>query len=80
MVAFRRQIIVSKNGYFGLVSQEVEAGDLVCLSLGGVISVILRQESDHFLFVGESYIHGVMLGEMEDLHAGKFRVRDFKLH
>jgi len=73
--------MVSKNGYFGLVSLEAKAGDLVCILLGGRMPVILRPESYHFLFIGESYIHGAMLGEaMKDLHAGKFRVQDFKLH
>jgi len=70
-----------RNGYFGLVAEVVRPEDIVCILLGGRMPVVLRLEGDHFLFVGECFIHGVMLGEtMEGLEMGKYDLQDFQLH
>lgn len=67
--------ITTTKGYFGLARLGVERGDSVCVLLGCSVPVILRKNADgqSYRFIGESYIHGVMDGEVMDwLKEGKY--------
>ena len=75
-----RRLITTKRGYLGLVNDGTRPGDQVCIFLGCRMPVMLRPMGEHFLFLGECYIHGLMFGEaMEALQAGEHSLRDFVL-
>jgi hypothetical protein len=38
------------------------SGDSVAIQLSGKTPYILRQQGEHFLLVGETYVHGLMKG------------------
>jgi hypothetical protein len=57
-------------------------GDIVCVLFGGSKPYVLRPipHTDHHLFVGECYVHGLMDGEAIDmLERGELDRQWFKL-
>ena len=77
----RRFCISSKESHFLLAPMWARAGDLLCILLGCDFPVMLRQEDEHYYFVGEAYIHDVMNGQaMEGLESGRFALEKFQLH
>ncbi|KAJ3454065.1 hypothetical protein MRS44_018697 [Fusarium solani] len=73
LAAYRdRRFAVTEDGYIGLVPACSEVGDQVSI-LGGVTVpfVLRRKEERKYVLVGDSYIQGVMEGEVaEGLSAG----------
>ncbi|OCK79282.1 HET-domain-containing protein [Lepidopterella palustris CBS 459.81] len=56
--------ITTKLGYCGLALRSTLPGDLVCVFLGGRVPFILRPIGlDHYKFIGEAYVHGIVQGE-----------------
>ena len=79
-VAHGRQFFVSNNGNMGLAPYGTKEGDVVCVLLGYGCPVTLRPEGDHYLVVGETYIHGFMRGEAyKEVENGTFVEEDFIL-
>jgi hypothetical protein len=64
----RRQFF-TENGYMGIGPGTMRKGDLVCVLFGGCVPYILRPtDTDNmYKFVGESYVHGIMKGEVVNL-------------
>lgn len=58
--ATNRRIFVTSNGYIGLGTRDTQPGDTACILEGGLKPYVLRGQSDHWLMVGECYVHGVM--------------------
>jgi hypothetical protein len=58
-----RKFIVTSKGHVGIGPVETQPGDLISVIFGGGVPYILRTQESSFLFVGESYIHGLMDGE-----------------
>ncbi|KAF5660278.1 heterokaryon incompatibility protein (het-6OR allele) [Fusarium heterosporum] len=64
---FNRRFIVTETGYIGLGPPEVQPGDSICILLGGSVPYALRQNTDGtWCYMGESYVHGIMDGEIVD--------------
>lgn len=61
--SFRRQFLITANGYLGLGHAQAKAGDEICLLSGCSVPVLLRPLEGGYLMVGEAYIHGIMNGE-----------------
>lgn len=61
-----RRAIVTESGHVGLGPMAVEPGDVVCILRDAVMPMILRpvDGGNSFKVVGESYIHGIMFGEV----------------
>jgi hypothetical protein len=57
---WNRRFMITVGGKFGLVPAEAERGDRLCLLWGCTVPVVLRQQSDYWILVGECYIHGIM--------------------
>jgi hypothetical protein len=73
--------VTTEKGYFGMAPEQTRRGDVVCILLGGRLPVILRPVGQHWEFIGECYIHGVMQGEaMADLENGLYKQQSFELH
>lgn len=73
-----RSFALTKGGYMGLVPHTAEPGDAVCIFLGGQTTFILRAVNDHWILVGEAYIHGLMDGEA--LESGDLSLQTFYIH
>lgn len=76
-----RKLFFTGKGFIGLGPAAMQAGDLCCILFGAKVPYILRPVGYHFVLVGESYIHGVMGGEIVnnwrngDLKAEYFELR-----
>ena len=60
----RRRFIITKQGLFGLGPPDTEIGDSVYVILDLRVPAILRNKDDMWHFVGESFITGIMDGEI----------------
>ncbi|KAI1129790.1 hypothetical protein F5Y10DRAFT_237644 [Nemania abortiva] len=58
-----RKFIATHHGRMGIGPTGTQPGDLIFVLFGGGVPYILRKQESGFLFVGESYIHGLMGGE-----------------
>lgn len=67
-----RRFLISNTGLFGLAPQDALEGDQIWVMNGGRKPLILRplpnecdtDEGGAFTFVGDSYVHGIMSGEL----------------
>ncbi|KAF5568732.1 het-6-heterokaryon incompatibility [Fusarium napiforme] len=64
---FNRSFIITEDGRMGLGPSDSRPGDDVTVLFGGEVLYILRPTGEHFSFVGESYIEGLMDGQAIDL-------------
>jgi hypothetical protein len=61
----RRRLYVTDTGYIGLCYRSCRKGDEIYLLIGGDTPFVLRRLGTHcFGFKGDSYVHGVMDGEL----------------
>jgi hypothetical protein len=73
---FRRRLIVTGKHCLALTSEHVEAGDVVVILNGGQLPFILREVNNHYILIGEAYVHGIMDGEAVP---GASLSRDFEI-
>jgi hypothetical protein len=74
------RLVTTTNGRIVLANRKCEADDLVCVLLGGRMPLILRKQDDHYIFMMESYIDGLMDGQaINELEKGNFQLEDFEL-
>jgi hypothetical protein len=50
-----RSIFTTTKGYMGVCLPTAEAGDLVCILLGGSVPFVLRPQQGYYTFIGEAY-------------------------
>lgn len=60
---FQRSFFVTSKGRMGIGPPATRFGDDVAILFGGGVPYILRKEGNSSMFIGESYIHGLMKGE-----------------
>lgn len=53
----------TKDGWIGLASGAIQAGDMVGIFQGASVPVIVRPSGSDWVVVGDSYVHGVMEGQ-----------------
>jgi len=59
-----RKLCVTHKDHVGLVPNDAQVGDEVCIIPGGAVPFIMRSlGGDEKVLIGEGYIHGVMNGE-----------------
>jgi hypothetical protein len=79
-----KRMFRTASGYIGLGAHFLEPGDLICILFGGHVPYVLRPEGDHFLFIGEAYVHKIMHGEAVDEwqnnKSGIVKEHEFALH
>ena len=61
-----RKMVRTRKGYIGLTSHLVQVGDQVGLFSGSRVPLIVRRTHSYCQLLGESYIHGMMQGELFD--------------
>lgn len=59
-----RKFFVTREGYIGMADWAIQEGDEVCLLYSGHALYVVRKEGDHFLFLGDCYVPGLMDGEI----------------
>lgn len=71
----------TSRGYFGLASkQAIARGDFLCALKGYDSVASLRENGDHFLYVGDTKVQGMMEGQAAQLlKKGLAEVRQFEL-
>ncbi|KAF2191659.1 hypothetical protein K469DRAFT_718680 [Zopfia rhizophila CBS 207.26] len=75
-----KRFFVTEMGLIGLAPRNIQAGDLVCVLLGGRVPFSLRENDDHYNLVEETYLHGFMDGRAVDLaNRGELEVQKFRL-
>ena len=59
------RIMVSKEGYIGLVPKESRTGDVIMLVKGCLVPLVMRKDvqTGMWRLVGGCYVHGIMRGE-----------------
>jgi hypothetical protein len=79
--AHNRRFAITESGRFGLVDGLAELNDVCCICPGMQVPLILRPREDgRYGLVGNSYIQGVMAGEvMEQLEKGKVKLENIVL-
>ncbi|KAH6842018.1 HET domain-containing protein [Alternaria alternata] len=78
---YSRCFLITENGHMGIGPSASEIGDNVAVIPGGGVPYIIRRERDYWLFVGESYVHGVMSGEaIEDYLVGRIPMEELSFH
>jgi hypothetical protein len=64
----------------GLAPSTILVGDMVCVILGCQVPIIIQKVNRHQVLVGETYVHGIMDGEViERLTKGVYKLREFLL-
>ena len=59
-----RRFFTTAKGFMGLAPDIAQVGDKICLISGCCTPFIIRADGPNFCLVGESYVHGVMDGEL----------------
>jgi hypothetical protein len=68
------------NGLLGVGSDTTRDEDVVVVFFGSRVPFILRQHNDHYIFIGECYVYGIMDGEaIDSWREGKLRENIFVL-
>lgn len=57
-------MVRTRKGYIGLGPPFARKGDCVAVLDGGRVLLVLRQDGPCWLLVGDTYIHGIMHGEV----------------
>jgi hypothetical protein len=69
-----RSFVVTSSGRIGISPLGTRPGDIVSVIFGGGVPYTIREDGDKFLFVGESYIYGLMRGEaVREWREGKLK-------
>lgn len=73
-------IFRTSRGYFGFGSRLVAVGDLACVLKGYKSVALLRENENHFLYVGEGKVHGAVYGGAAELVKGGIsQISEFEL-
>jgi len=59
----KRKLYLTSKGYVGLGPSVLQKNDAVVVLFGCLVPFILRQQGDEYRLVGETYVHGIMMGE-----------------
>ncbi|KAH7073217.1 heterokaryon incompatibility protein-domain-containing protein [Paraphoma chrysanthemicola] len=61
-----RRMVRTQKGYVALVPRLAKEGDWIAICQGGAMPLVVRRDGEHWVLVGESYVHGLMNGEAWD--------------
>ncbi|KAI0545031.1 HET domain-containing protein [Xylaria curta] len=61
---FNRSFVMTSGGRMGIGPSDSRIGDIIAIMPGGGVPYIIRQKRSSWVLVGESYIRGIMDGEM----------------
>ncbi|KAF2732826.1 hypothetical protein EJ04DRAFT_513673, partial [Polyplosphaeria fusca] len=68
MANLQRRPFVTAKGYLGLGPEEIRPGDTVMVFAGAQMPIVCRDGiAGSVVVVGDSYLHGIMDGEIMDM-------------
>jgi hypothetical protein len=71
----------SPKGYIGVADWRALAADYICILLGAPVPVILRRRENHYVLIGEAYVHGFMYGEaIKMMRSGSLEVKTIDIY
>ncbi|KAH8749956.1 heterokaryon incompatibility protein-domain-containing protein [Hyaloscypha sp. PMI_1271] len=77
----QRSFFVTKKGYLGLAPQAAKRDDLICVLFGCDEPLIIRKIGCHYVLIGDSYIYGIMNGEvLQEMRKGCVEAQDIIFH
>lgn len=77
----QRSFFITKKGYLGLAPRATKIGDLICVLFGCDKPLIIREVESHYILIGDSYIYGMMNGEVvRDMRNGYEKAEDIIFH
>lgn len=80
VITASRSFAVIRGGYMGLVPRFARKGDVICVPLGCRVPIVVRKDGPTHIVVGDSYVFGLMRGEMlAEVDAGKRQVTELIL-
>jgi hypothetical protein len=75
-----RRFFITLHGRLGIGPRWTKKGDLVCVLFGGGVPYILCPKGRRYIFIGESYVHGLMEGQAIDAwRKGELKDEMFRL-
>ncbi|KAH6695893.1 hypothetical protein BKA61DRAFT_531543 [Leptodontidium sp. MPI-SDFR-AT-0119] len=75
-----RRLVLSSEGHLCLAPVRSQVGDKIVVLVGGKVPYILRKTDEGFEIIGESYVHGIMDGEiLSSFAANKGAGEDFRI-
>jgi hypothetical protein len=70
----------TEDGLMGVGAEDARPGDVVCVLLGAQVPLLLRPQGEHFAYVGECYMCGIMFGQViEEAEKGLRQYETFDL-
>jgi hypothetical protein len=76
-----RRFFLLDEGIVGMAPKMAIEGDVVCVLFGCPHPMVLRSVEDHYIIIGEAYVHGYMYGQAIDrFERGELDARYFELH
>lgn len=63
-VNFSRCLYRTRRGFLGSGPEDVRRSDVVVVLLGGAVPFVLRPVGPGYVLIGDTYIHGVIDGEV----------------
>lgn len=66
VTSYSYSFFTTRSGYMGLGPPYARKGDQICVVLGCSVPLVIRKDSENFLLVGDSYVYGIMQGEVMD--------------
>jgi hypothetical protein len=80
-LVYKSSFISTEKEHMGIAPPATKEGDIVCVLLGHRVPVILRQVEDHYIFIGDCFVYGLMDGEaLQDFMEGKAVLQEFNIH
>ncbi|KAJ4293099.1 hypothetical protein N0V90_008381 [Kalmusia sp. IMI 367209] len=61
-----RRMVRTQKGYLALAPRSARVGDWIGVFKGGKMPLVVRKKGEHWILLGESYVHGIMKGEAWD--------------
>lgn len=76
-----RKLFRTSSGHIGLGPRPLREGDICCVLFGARVPVLLRRVDDHYLFIGELYLHEFMWGKaVKMFRDGELELQEYELH
>lgn len=61
----KRSVFITKKGFIGVGPRlDIQICDRICIIPGCRVPLVVRKVDDHYLLVGDTYVFGMMQGEM----------------
>lgn len=70
----------SPQGFAGMVPANSRISDRLCVLIGASVPFVLRKQQQHYIIIGEAYVHGFMYGHAIDLMYKGEREKEILIH